>query len=94
MISYLFGFFIIIGIIYSFFNGNISLVNESLLLSGSDAVTMIIKLIPLLCLWLGVMKIAETSGLVDRLSLKLSVIIKPIFPELSIYNRINLQLKA
>ena len=83
MINYLFGSFIIIGIIYSFLKGNINLINDSLLSSGSIAIDMIIKLIPLLCLWLGIMKIAEASGLINKLRLKLSKIIHPIFPELS-----------
>lgn len=83
MINYLFGSFIIVGIIYSFFNGNINLVNDCLLLSGSDAISMIIKLVPLLCLWLGIMKIADSSGLINKLSLKLSCVIHFLFPELS-----------
>lgn len=83
MINYLFGFFIVVGIFYSFFTGNISKINDSLLLSGDAAIKMIINLIPLLCLWLGIMKIAEESGLIGKLSLKLSKIIHPLFPELS-----------
>lgn len=83
MINYLFGFFIIIGIIYGTLTGNIKVINNSLLTSGEIAIDMIIKLIPLLCLWLGIMKIAEESGLINKLSVKLSKIIHPLFPELS-----------
>lgn len=83
MINYLFASFIIIGIIYGFISGNINSINESILLSGTNTIDMIIKLIPLLCLWVGVMKIAETSGLINKLSIYLSNIIHPIFPELS-----------
>ncbi len=83
MINYLFGFFIIVGIVYAFLTGNINDVNSVLLSSGNVAIDMIVKLIPLLCLWLGIMRIAEDSGLIDKLSLKLAKIIHPIFPELS-----------
>ena len=68
MINYIFGIFIIIGVIYSFITGNIKAVNESFLSSGSIAIEMLFKMVPLLCLWLGVMKIAEKSGLLMKVS--------------------------
>lgn len=82
MINYIFGIFIIIGIVYSFFTGNIDVLNNSLISSGEDAISMIFKMIPLLCLWLGVMKIAEASNLIDKISGFLSKVIHPLFPEL------------
>lgn len=82
MINYIFGFFLITGILYSFITGNINIINDSLTTSGSLAIEMILKMLPLLCLWLGVMKIASASGLIDKLSKKLAVIIHPLFPEL------------
>ena len=82
MMNYIFGLFIIIGIIYSFLTGNTTYINESLITSGEKAITMIMNLIPLLCLWLGVMKIASTSGLLGKISQKLTKIIHPLFPEL------------
>jgi len=40
------------------------------------------KMIPLLCLWLGVMRIAEVSGLLKKISIVFSKILHPLFPEL------------
>lgn len=82
MINYIFGIFIIVGIIYSFTTGNSQVVNDSLLSSGGSAIEMIIKMVPLLCLWLGVMKIAEKSGLLSKVSNFFSKILHPLFPEL------------
>ncbi len=82
MINYIFGIFIIIGIVYSFLTGNVDVLNNSLISSGEDAISMIFKMIPLLCLWLGVMKIAEASNLIDKISGFLSKVIHPLFPEL------------
>ena len=87
MINYIFGIFIIVGIVYSFFNGNGQVINDSLLSSGSVAIEMIIKMVPLLCLWLGVMKIAEKSGLLLRISSFFSKILHPLFPELKKNNK-------
>lgn len=82
MINFIFTFFLLGGIIYSFFTGNALSVNESLIQSGEVAISMVLKIIPLLCLWLGVMKIASLSGLLSKLSLLFSKIIGPLFPEL------------
>ena len=81
MINYIWGMFLIIGIIYSVINGDNNITN-TLFTSGSKAIDMILNLIPLMCLWLGTMKIAEASGLLDIISNKLSKFIKFIFPEI------------
>ena len=82
MMNYLFGKFIIVGIVYSFVMGNTSYINECLITSGSDAIEMIMKMVPLLCLWMGVMKIASSSGLLKVIAKKISRLIHPLFPEL------------
>lgn len=81
MINYLWSLLLIIGIIFSLINGNDSITN-TLLTSGSKAIDMILNLVPLMCLWLGTMKIAQSSGLLDKVSKKLSTIIRIIFPEI------------
>ena len=82
MINYIFGFFLIIGCLYGFFTGNINSINDVLINSGKNSIELIFSMIPLLCLWLGLMKIAEESGLVFKISRLMSKIIRPIFPEL------------
>lgn len=81
MVNYLWGIFLIIGILYGIISGN-SNITDTLFTSGSKAIDMILNLVPLMCLWLGTMKIAETSGLLGIVSKKLSKIIKIIFPEI------------
>ena len=82
MINYIFGIFVIVGVVYSLLTGNVQVINDSLLSSGGVAIEMILKMIPLLCLWLGVMKIAESSGLLLKVSVFFSKILHPLFPEL------------
>ena len=81
MINYIWGFFIVVGVLFSIINGSGSITN-SMLSSGSKAVDMILGIVPLMCLWLGTMKIAEVSGLLDIMSKKLSKIVKILFPEI------------
>lgn len=90
MINYIWGSFLLIGIVYSFFTNNTLNINQELLTSGSSAIDMIIKLIPLMCLWLGVMNIAIHSGLLDKMAKKISKVVNIIFPEIQDNEAISL----
>ena len=81
MINYIWGIFLVVGIIYSVINGDNNITN-TLFTSGNKAIDMIFNLVPLMCLWLGTMKIAEVSGLLNVVSNKLSKFIKIIFTEI------------
>ncbi len=81
MISYIWAVFIIVGVLYSIISGNSNITN-SFLISGSKCINMILSMIPLMCLWLGTMRIAEESGLLDIISKKLSKVVRFIFPEI------------
>lgn len=81
MINYLFASFFIIGIIYSLLTGNTSISNE-MLLASNKGIELILSLIPIICLWLGIMNIAKKSGLLDILAHILTPLLKIIFPEI------------
>ena len=81
MINYLFAFFFIIGIIYSLITGNLDISNY-LLDSSKKGIELILSIIPIMCLWLGIMNIAKKSGLLDKLAKVLTPILKVIFPEI------------
>lgn len=81
MINYIWGFFIVLGVLFNIINGSGSITN-SMLSSGSKAIDMILGIVPLMCLWLGTMKIAEEAGLLDIISNKLSKVVKILFPEI------------
>lgn len=80
MINYLWGIFFIVGIIYSFISH--TNIGNVMLGASKDAINLIMNMIPVMCLWLGIMKIAEVSGLLDKLSNLLKPFLKIIFPEL------------
>ena len=62
MVNIIWGIFIVIGIVYSFVNGNFNEVNNEVLLSGKSALDLIWSMTPLLVIWMGLMKIAEDAG--------------------------------
>jgi len=81
MINYIFASFFIIGIIYSLLTNNISISNE-MLTASSKAIELIFTMLPVMCLWLGIVNIAKKSGLLDKLANLLTPILKIIFPEI------------
>ena len=66
MVNKIWGYFIIIGVLYCLLNNNIEVVNESILNSTKTSFDMIIKIFPVMALWLGISKIAEVSGLLNN----------------------------
>lgn len=82
MVNKIWGFFIIVGIVFCVFTNKLNLLNKEILESSKTALEMTIKIFPVMALWLGIAKIAEESGLLNKLSLKLSKILKWIFPEI------------
>lgn len=82
MVNKIWGFFIVVGILFCLFTGKADVVNNEILESGKTALDMTIKIFPVMALWLGISKIAEESGLLKKLSLKLSCILKYLFPEI------------
>lgn len=82
MVSKIWGYFIIIGILYSLFFGDVISLNETILNSTKTSLEMILQIFPVIALWLGIAEIANRSGLLDKLSRKLSKVLGPLFPEI------------
>ena len=53
-----------------------------MLTASSKSLELIFTMIPIMCLWLGIMSIAKKSGLLDKLAKLITPILKFIFPEI------------
>lgn len=73
---------IIIGIVYGFFTNNLETVNSTIVDSTKISLDMLFKIFPVVALWMGLMKIAEKSKLLEKLSIKLSPFLTKLFPEI------------
>lgn len=82
MINNVWFFFIVSGILYSLFTGNIEIINKEIITSVDSAFKLVCNLFPMIALWLGIMNIAKESKLLDILSSKLSKILHFIFPDI------------
>jgi spore maturation protein A len=81
MVNYIWVGMTIIGLIFAAVNGKMKEVNEAIFQSANEAVTLCIGLISILVFWLGIMRIAQDSGLLDKLSYLFRPIVKRLFPE-------------
>jgi spore maturation protein A len=71
----------VIGIVFAMFNGTMEQVNEAVFKGGKEAITISFGLISVLVFWLGLMKIAEKAGLLEKLGNLFKPIVSRLFPE-------------
>jgi spore maturation protein A len=81
MINIIWVLLTVIGIFFAMMNGTMEEVNAAIFKGAQDAVTLCIGLISVLVFWLGMMKIAEHAGLLNKLSQLFRPFVKKLFPE-------------
>ena len=62
-------------------NGTMEEINKAIFMGAKEAVTLCIGLISVLVFWLGMMRIAQESGLLDGLSKLFRPLVRRLFPE-------------
>jgi spore maturation protein A len=81
MINYIWFFLIFCGILVGLLSGNGETISKAIINASSNTVTFIIELTGIMCFWCGVMKVAENSGLTEKISKLLKPVLKLIFKE-------------
>ena len=81
MMNYIFSFLTVVSIIYSFFVSSPADVSSAIIESGSDAVSLCIKLLGMMCMWNGIMEVADKSGLCGVISHALNPLLRIIMPK-------------
>ncbi len=59
--NYIWGAMVIFSFIAAVFSGNMQALSDSVINGGQDAISLVIKLTGMMCLWGGIMKIAEKA---------------------------------
>lgn len=80
--NYIWYFLIVISIIYGAINGTLGDVAKAIFTGTELSVKIVLTLLGIMTFWLGIMKIAEKSGIVEFLSKLLKPIARLIFPEI------------
>lgn len=87
MLNIIWPIFIIISYIYAIIIGNTLEINNSIFESCQSAVNLSITFLGTMCLWSGIMKIAQKTTLMNKLTNLLSPIMKILFPEIKSNNQ-------
>ena len=80
--NYIWYFLIVISIVFGAINGTLNEVAKAIFTGTESAVKIVLTLLGIMTFWLGIMKIAEKSGIVEFLSKLLNPVAKWIFSEL------------
>ncbi len=82
MLNIVWPIFIIISFSFAIFSGNLEKLNSSIFESTNEAIKLSISLLGTICLWNGIMQIANNTSIVTKLTKFLNPIIKFLFPDL------------
>ena len=82
MMNKIWGVFIIIGILFSFLTGNIEMINNEIINSPGEILSVFLSMLPLMVVWSGIMNIAKDAGLLDKIANFMTPVFRIIFPEI------------
>ncbi len=82
MLNFLWAFMILIGIVYAAFTGNLASVTDAALDSAQDAVALCITMAGVLAFWVGLMRIAEGAGVMEKAAEKIYPLLHFLFPRI------------
>ncbi len=89
MLNYLWGFMIIIGIVYAAFTGNLPAVTNAALDSAKEAISLCITMLGVMSLWVGLMRIAENCGIIRGAARVLNPLLRFMFPNIPKEHKAN-----
>ena len=82
MLNYIWAFMIMIGVVYGAVAGRMAEVTNAALDSAGDAVSLCITMVGVMALWVGLMEIAQKSGLIAKLTQGIQPFIRFLFPRI------------
>lgn len=82
MLNYLWAAMLAVGIIYGVFTGNMEAVANGALDAAGEAVELCLGMIGVMALWMGLMEIARSSGLIAAMTRGIQPFISFLFPRI------------
>lgn len=82
MMNKLWALFIIIGVVFAFFTGNIEVINKEIIEYPKEIFDIFLSMLPLMVIWSGIMNIAKDAGLLKKISKLMQPLFRIIFPEI------------
>lgn len=85
--QYLIGIIVIFSYLLALINNEMSKLSLSIITECANAVNLSISLCGSICLWSGIMNVAEKSGLVKQLSAFFTPLMRILFPDIGRYSK-------
>ena len=82
MLNYIWSFMLLTGFVCGFFNGKLQHMTNSILTSSNNALNLCLGLIGIICLWSGIINIADKCGILNYIAKLLNPIINFLFPDI------------
>ena len=82
MMNYVWPVMIVFAFVASIITGNMQELSAAVIQGGQDADSLLLRLVSMLCLWGGIMEIAEKAGVTAAFAKVLSPVMRLIFPRL------------
>lgn len=87
MINHIWSAMVVFSLITAIFGGTADALSNAIISSASDAVSLCIRLAGTICLWGGLMEIAEQSGLTNAVCRLISPILRIVFPKMDMKSK-------
>lgn len=82
MMNYVWAGIMLVSILCAMITGRVNEVSTAMFSGAGDAVTLVIALTGAMCLWSGLMRIADCAGLTKKLARSFSPVLRILFPSL------------
>lgn len=89
MLNYLWGFMLLIGVVYAAITGNLPVITDAALNSAKEAVTLCITMLGVMSFWMGLMGVAESAGVIAGASKALHPFLRFLFPNIPPEHKAN-----
>ncbi|MBR4084973.1 MAG: nucleoside recognition protein [Lachnospiraceae bacterium] len=80
MLNYLWASMILVGIVYAVLTGNVGAITDAALDSAGEGISLCITMAGVMGLWMGLMEIAQESGMVEKMTKGIKPFLRLLFP--------------
>ena len=78
--NYLWGGMMVVGVVYAVLTGNLDAVTEQALVSAKEAISLCLTMAGAMAFWVGIMRIAERAGMIERAAQRMGPLLTFLFP--------------
>ncbi len=81
MIGKIFGVLCFFSFVFGCVTGNLNQMGNAIIDSAGSAVSLTVSLVGIMCLWNGIMRVAQECGFINKMAVIMSPVLRFLFPE-------------